>query len=158
MRRTDLQRRATPSSLSGREVLLYVEDDDDNWEVAQLRMSASYELLRARNAEEACSLWRERGGEISLVLMDIELRGSDLNGVELTQLLRGEPVSGKTLPAYARNLRPCGRPIVFVTAHSARHTKVRLMLAGAEQVIAKPVNFEDLQAAVAELTESRTIA
>lgn len=143
------------SMSKGRDLLLYVEDDDANWEVALLRLSANYELMRAQNAEEACAAIRDRGAEIQLILMDIELRGSDLSGVELTKLLRGDAASSAT-PSYARNLRPISKPIVFVTAHSAKHTRVQLLLAGAEQVIAKPVNFPELQEAIFELTGERT--
>lgn len=143
--------RSRPSIHGERDLVLYVEDDDDNWAVAELRLSRSYALIRARTAEEACEAIRSRGGEIQIILMDIELRGSDLTGVELTKVLRGEPVS-VALPSYARNLRPVSKPIVFVTAHSAKHTKIQLMLAGAEQVISKPVDFAELQQAIVELT------
>ena len=43
-----------------REVLLYVEDDDDNWAVAELRLASSYELIRASTAEQACQILRTR--------------------------------------------------------------------------------------------------
>jgi CheY-like chemotaxis protein len=140
-----------------RDVLLYVEDDDDNWDVAVLRLSANYELLRATNAEQACAVLKERRHDIELILMDIELRGSDLNGVELTKLLRGEPLLDKPLPDYAHDLPLISKPIVFVTAHGAKYTRVQLILAGAEQVIPKPVDFESLQNAVAEITQGRTL-
>src|SRR5689334_9288800 len=81
--------RARPSLGARRELLLYVEDDDDNWEVAEYRLSETYDVVRAATAEEACKIVRARRNEIDLILMDIELRGSDLNGVELTELLRG---------------------------------------------------------------------
>jgi CheY-like chemotaxis protein len=146
------------ASQTRRDVLLYVEDDDDNWDVAVLRLSANYELLRARSAEEACEVLKERRNDIELILMDIELRGSDLNGVELTKLLRGEPLPDKPVPAYARGLPLISKPIVFVTAHGAKYTRVQLILAGAEQVIPKPVDFESLQHAVSEITQERTPA
>src|SRR4051812_16758177 len=78
-----------PSLADGirKELLLYVEDDDDNWEVAELRLSKSYDLVRAATDEQACRLIRERRAEIDVILMDIELRGSELNGFELTELL-----------------------------------------------------------------------
>jgi CheY-like chemotaxis protein len=139
------------------ELILYVEDDDDNWEVAELRLGKSYELIRAPNAQEACRLLRTRRGEIDLILMDIELRGSALNGVELTELLRGNRLpDGASLPAYARNLPPLSKPVVYVTAHGARYTSVQLMLSGADKVISKPVNFADLQQALSELLQNRT--
>ena len=79
--RPDERRSITPSLRPAmrREVLLYVEDDDDNWRVAQLRLSEGYELIRARNAAEACRALEYRGAELSAILMDIELRGSDLD-------------------------------------------------------------------------------
>lgn len=149
--------RARPSLGVRRELLLYVEDDDDNWEVAEYRLSESYDIIRAANAEEACKIVRERRSEIDLILMDIELRGSDLNGVELTELLRGNSLpASKMVPAYARNLPPVSKPVIYVTAHGKRYTNVQLMLSGADKVIAKPVNFADLRNAVSELIQERT--
>ena len=115
---------------AARPALLYVEDDDDNWEVAELRLAKNYELLRASNDEEACRIIRERRNDIDVVLMDIELRGSELNGVELTELLRGNRLPNRAwLPAYARDLPALSKPIVYVTAHGTRYTSVQLMLA-----------------------------
>jgi len=148
-----------PSLADGvrRELLLYVEDDDDNWEVAELRLSKSYDLIRAATDEQACRLIRERRGEIDVILMDIELRGSELNGFELTELLRGNKLSNRThVPAYARALPLVSKPVVYVTAHGARYTNVELMLSGADKVITKPVNFADLQLALSELLSNRT--
>lgn len=146
-----------PSLGVRRELLLYVEDDDDNWEVAEYRLSEAYDIIRAATAEEACRLVRERRNEIDLILMDIELRGSDLNGVELTELLRGNSLpASKAIPHYARNLPPMSKPVIYVTAHGKRYTSVQLMLSGADKVIAKPVNFADLRNAVSELIQDRT--
>ena len=133
-----------------RDLILYIEDDDQNWDVAKLRLEGSYELLRAANAEQACRAVRERGAEISAILMDIELRGSDLNGVELTELYRGR-LKSHDLPAYAQGLPLFTKPIIFVTAHGARYSDVELMLFGADKVIPKPVNFLSLSLALATL-------
>lgn len=139
------------------ELILYVEDDDDNWEVAELRLGKTYEMLRAANAEQACQLIRERRTHIDLILMDIELRGSELNGIELTELLRGNRLSRPvTLPDYARNLPVMSKPVIYVTAHGARFTPVTLMLSGADKVISKPVDFAELQRALSELLLERT--
>jgi CheY-like chemotaxis protein len=140
-----------------RELLLYVEDEDDNWEVAELRLASSYEMIRASTAEQACQILRTRRSEIDLILMDIELRGSDLNGVELTGLLRGNSLPAhRSLPNYARNLPLISKPVVYVTAHGSRYTSVQLMLSGADRVITKPVNFVDLREALSELLSVRT--
>jgi CheY-like chemotaxis protein len=140
------------------DVVLYVEDDDDNWDVAELRLSKHYAMLRAKDDESACRIVRERRGEIDIILMDIELRGSTLNGVELTELLRGNRLPSRAdLPAYAHDLPVLSKPIVYVTAHGARYSNVRLLLSGADKVIAKPVDFTALQVALSELLLERTV-
>jgi CheY-like chemotaxis protein len=139
-----------------RELVLYVEDDDDNWEVAEFRLSESYELLRASTAEQACDILRTRGREIDFVLMDIELRGSDLNGIELTELMRGNKLPRtRSLPTYARDLPTISKPVLYVTAHGKRYTSVTLMLSGADRVVSKPLNFDELQAALTALALNR---
>ena len=140
--------------LSDAALILYVEDDDENWNVAELRLLGSYQLLRAADAEQACKLVREHGSNLSAILMDIELRGSDLNGVELTELFRGKALP-RSLPSYARNFPIVTRPIIFVTAHGARYSDVELMLFGADKVIAKPVDFSALNLALAALPARR---
>jgi CheY-like chemotaxis protein len=136
------------------DTLLYVEDDDANWEVADYRLSKAYTMVRAATSEAACQILRERGRALSAILMDIELRGSDLNGIELTELFRGKRLS-RDLPAYARNLPPVTQPIIFVTAHGARYTDVQLMLFGADKVILKPIDFTALHDALTSLQLAR---
>ena len=139
-----------------RELLLYVEDDDSNWQVAALRLSQGYELLRASTSAEACRMVQVRGAELSAILMDIELRGSELNGVELTQVLRGSKRSMPELPGYARDLPSLPyTPIIFVTAHGAKYSDAQLVLAGGDKVIAKPVDFGALSVALTQLHLSR---
>jgi CheY-like chemotaxis protein len=141
-------------SLEQRARVLYVEDDDENWQVAQLRLESDFDVVRARDAKEACAVLKARGSEFIVILMDIELRGSDLNGIELTELLRGKRLN-RQLPDYARNMPTFTIPIVFVTAHNARYTDVELMLFGADRVIPKPVNFEALTFALQSLQFTR---
>jgi CheY-like chemotaxis protein len=139
-----------------RELLLYVEDDDDNWDIAELRLAKTFTLLRAANDEEACKLVRTRRHEIDIILMDIELRGSVLNGVELTALLRGNALPDRELPDYAQRLPPISKPIIYVTAHDARFSTAQLLRSGADKVIPKPVDFGDLRRALSELLMART--
>lgn len=133
---------------------LYVEDDDENWQVAQLRLEHEFDMVRAIDAHEACRLLKARGGEFMAILMDIELRGSELNGIELTELLRGKRLN-RELPDYAHNLPTFTNPIIFVTAHNARYSDVELMLFGADRVIPKPVNFPALTFALQAIQYAR---
>jgi CheY-like chemotaxis protein len=137
-----------------KEALLYVEDDDDNWVVAEMRLRNVYELSRAGTAEQACRLLVQRGAEFSAILMDIELRGSELNGVELTELLRGKR-QRTAVPLYARALPVLNTPVVFVTAHGAKYSDSYLLHAGGSKVISKPVNFGELNVALTQLHLAR---
>lgn len=137
-----------------RETLLYVEDDDENWDVAEYRLSKAYTIVRAATSEQACREVQQRGRSFAAILMDIELRGSELNGIELTELFRGKRLA-RDLPSYASNLPPITQPIIFVTAHGARYTDVELMLFGADKVIAKPVDFAALNQALTTLQLAR---
>lgn len=130
-----------------RPCFLYVEDDDENWQVAELRLAQDFDLIRAVSSREACRILKARGGELMGILMDIELRGSDLNGIELTELFRGKRPT-KALPDYAQGLPTFTNPIIFVTAHGVRYSDVELMLFGADRVIPKPVNFSTLTLAL----------
>jgi CheY-like chemotaxis protein len=147
--------RESTDAFGRRERLLYVEDNDDNWEVAQLRLSEMYDLVRASTSREACELVRQQRSEFDLILMDIELRGSELTGLELTRLLRGDSLDIE-VPDYAVNLPAFGKPIVFVTAHGAKFSNAQLLDVGGTRVISKPVDFQEIRAAVAELTRSTT--
>ena len=143
--------RSAPPTRNARELLLYVEDDDSNWQVAELRLSSAYDLLRAASSAEACRTVQARGTELSAILMDIELRGSELSGVELTKVIRGKRAATE-LPAYARDLPTLPHtPIIFVTAHGAKYSEAQLLLAGGDKVIAKPVDFGALSLALTQM-------
>jgi CheY-like chemotaxis protein len=154
------RRRPRPSSSSPapvplperkRDVVLYVEDDPRNYEVARLRLSRSYELLHAASDVSACDLVRTRGDQLAAVLMDIELRGSALDGVALVRLLKGRPAEGDTLPDYARDLPTLDVPIFYVTAHGSTYGDDRLLASGADRVVGKPVDFAELALALANV-------
>ena len=141
-----------------REQVLYVEDDDSNWRVAELRLSQGYDLMRASGSEQCCRIVQQKGAQLAAILMDIELRGSELNGVELTKLIRGK--RGEIdVPAYARDVPTLlNVPIIFVTAHGAKYSDAQLMLAGGDKVIGKPVDFGALSVALTQLHLARGAA
>lgn len=146
---------SAPPRVGKRDALLYVEDDESNYRVAELRLSTGYELHRALDAQQACRVLRARGSELAAILMDVELRGSDLNGVQLTRLIRGKRAELR-LPAYADDLPVLPNvPILFVTAHGAKYSEAELLLAGGDKVIAKPVDFGALNLALTQLHLTR---
>ncbi len=139
-----------PAPELARKLVLYVEDDADNRNVATYRLEKKYELVCASNDREACALLEARGNELALILMDIELRGARLNGIELTRLIRGR-VDRASVPDYARRVPVLTTPILFVTAYGDRYRSPELLAAGGDEVIAKPVDFVALHTAMARL-------
>jgi diguanylate cyclase (GGDEF)-like protein len=131
----------------GRKLVLYVEDEPDNREVTDLRLRDRYEILWARDDREACELVARHHDRIYAVLMDIQLKGSQLDGIQLARVLRGEAVP--SAPAHAKGLPPLGAPIIFVTAYGARYSEEQLLAAGGSHVIPKPVDFVGLSLALA---------
>lgn len=134
--------------------ILYVEDDPDNRHVATLRFEKSHNLYTASNSQEACSFLAKRGKELDVILMDIELQNSDMNGIILTRLIRGT-VNMKTLPEYASAVPRLDVPIIFVTAYGDVYEERQLIAAGGDLVIRKPVNFVSLRMAMTEICLKR---
>lgn len=126
--------------------ILYVEDEDANWEVTQLSLRGKFRLQRARNAREAFTLIATE--TFDLILMDIQLGGSELNGIEICQCLTGQVVDSQ--PEYARDIRATC-PIVFVTAYSALYTRDELLASGGKELVVKPVDFTHLLLVISRL-------
>lgn len=135
-----------------RKHILYVEDEDNNWLIAEPNLRDRYHLKRARDAKSAFEAVQAQ--EFDCVLMDIQLAESELDGIQITQILRGTypgvlPPYAHTLPDWTRQV-----PIIFVTAYTARYDRAELVgLGGGSELIGKPVNFVTLA-----LTMSRLIS
>ncbi|HVE82488.1 MAG TPA: hypothetical protein VND93_06560 [Myxococcales bacterium] len=120
--------------------ILYVEDEDENWTVAELRLRGRFNLVRAATDEEACQAVRDHGDALHAVLMDIQLKGSRLDGIKLCRLFRGT-LEDPELPPYARGCPTITAPILFVTAYGQRYTEEELRGLGGHTLITKPVDF-----------------
>ncbi len=127
--------------------ILYVEDEDINWELTEVSFRGRYNLHRAKSSREAFELLAKN--TYDLILMDIQLSASDLNGIEITQVLRGR-YEGQ-LPHYATRVAATTVPIIFVTAYTARYTKDELIAAGGVDMIPKPVDFVKLSLTITRL-------
>jgi len=125
---------------AGRGRILYVEDDDANWRVTERYLRSKYELRRGRNSGEAFELLSRE--VFQLLLLDIELAGSDHDGIGICRILRGiEPLPrGFTRPEWLDE----AVPIVFVTAYAARYPREELLALGGNEVVTKPVDYTRL--------------
>lgn len=131
--------------------VLYVEDEDDNWTIAQLRLRQRFAMIRAANDREACEIVRQSGSQLWAVLMDIQLKGAHLDGINLTRLFKGRPLAGVELPPWAAGIPRLSAPIFVITAYGEGFPHDELLSAGADRVITKPVNFVDLAAGLEAL-------
>ena len=122
------------------QAVLYVEDEDVNWEVAELSLRSKFNPTRAKTAQEAFGLLATK--TFDLILMDIQLMGSDFNGIEITQILKGR--FDQAIPEYAQGITAPNTKIIFVTAYSARYGKKELIEAGGDDLMTKPVDFTRL--------------
>jgi len=114
----------------GRTVLL-VEDNATNRRVAELFLErAGCEVVLAADGSEALGVLRER--RVDLVLMDVQMPVMD--GLEATKRIRLEITGGARLP------------IVGLTANALREQVEVCRMAGMDDVIAKPLERERLEA------------
>ncbi|MEW6433076.1 MAG: response regulator [Myxococcota bacterium] len=138
-------------------VVLYVEDEVSNWEVTELRLRNRFKLVWAKTAEEACAAVRQFSGKFHAVLMDIQLKGSPLDGLQLTQLFRGKPVTFD-VPAFAKELPLVDGPIFFVTAFGNLHSPEKMDAAGGDAYVPKPVDFLKLSNLLATAAARKVLA
>jgi CheY-like chemotaxis protein/HPt (histidine-containing phosphotransfer) domain-containing protein len=116
----------------GRTVLL-VEDNATNRRVAELFLErAGCDVVLAANGREALEALRER--PVDLVLMDVQMPVMD--GLEATRRIRAE------IPGGARV------PVVGLTANALKEQLDVCRAAGMDEVIAKPIERERLEAAL----------
>ena len=120
--------------------LLYIEDEDLNWEIAENELSRKYKMARAATDKEAFRiLMREK---FDVILMDVQLSGSALNGIDITKILKGK--YDKEPPPYAKMRAVLDTPVVVVTAYASTYTRDVVIQLGADDIIYKPVNFSNL--------------
>ncbi|MDO8932656.1 MAG: response regulator [Rhodocyclaceae bacterium] len=105
--------------------VLVVEDTPANMKlVSMLLGKAGYRVLQANNAGDGIALAREYAPD--LILMDIQLPGMD--GLEATRLLKQD--------AATRSIR-----VIALTAFAMKGDEEKMMAAGCDGYIAKPIQY-----------------
>jgi CheY-like chemotaxis protein len=132
----------------GRPLILYVEDEDDNWVVAKLRLQTKYDVRRAQTDRDACLFVRTHHRDLYAILMDIQLKGSSVDGVQLARLFITPESATPGTPPYARDLPAVRAPLFFVTAYATTYSEASLQETGASACITKPVDFVKLMRAL----------
>jgi CheY-like chemotaxis protein len=112
----------------GSKLVLIVEDNDKNLElVRDILEFRGFQTLTASNGHQAVELARIH--QPDLVLMDIQLPGID--GVTALTQLRGEASTGAI-------------PVVAITAFAMSEDRGRLLAAGFDGYLAKPIDVRTL--------------
>jgi CheY-like chemotaxis protein len=116
-------------------IVLVIDDNPVNLKLAAEVLSADgHTVIRAEDAEQALSLLETQMPD--LVLTDIALPGMD--GLELTRRLKADP--------RYRHL-----PVVALTASAMKGDEARVLEAGCDAYIAKPIDTRTLSAQIVRL-------
>jgi DNA-binding response OmpR family regulator len=113
-------------------VLLIADDDEDILMLVQLRLSRSgFDVVVARNGEEALRLTRERGPDLAV----LDWMMPKLSGIEVLREIRGRADTASI-------------PVVLLTARDGDADVAEGMAAGANGYVTKPFSPQELAARV----------
>jgi CheY-like chemotaxis protein len=117
------------------ESILIVDDNAANLKLARVILaSEGYEVRTAGDAEEALAAVRDDAP--ALILMDIQLPGMD--GLEFTRRLKADP-------------RTRGIAILALTAYAMKGDEERMLAAGCDGYVAKPIDRQRLIEQIAKM-------
>ena len=119
------------------ELILIVEDDEKSRKlVREVLRVRGYEIIEAETGEEGVGLAQERRPR--LVLMDIRLPGID--GIQALGQLRADVATRQI-------------PVMAMTASVMAGDRQRVLDAGFDDFLSKPINVKGFLAAVEQLLE-----
>jgi two-component system cell cycle response regulator DivK len=119
--------------------ILIVEDDPQNMNLVEMTLRAGrYALLKATDGEKAMKIAVK--DKPDLIIMDIHL--PKLSGLEVTKKIR-------QMPALSHI------PIIAVTAYAMRGDREKVIDAGCDAYLSKPVNTRELRRLGAEMLRRR---
>ncbi len=124
--------------------LLLVEDEKDIQEMLARRLvKRGHAVVTASDGAEACALAKSE--QPDLILMDISLRGSALDGWEATRQIKAAPETRAI-------------PVIALTAHALPEHQARCQEAGCDDYDTKPIDLprllEKIQALLSKLGRS----
>ena len=120
--------------------ILYVEDNDQNYRLVMrilMRDNEAYTVMRAENGTRGLELIKEEKPDI--VLMDINL--PDIDGMEVTRRVREDSAFDHM-------------PIIALTANAMVGDAERIMGAGCDEYLRKPVNRQELTTTITQYLEN----
>lgn len=121
------------------EPILIVDDNPANLKLARVLLTShGYEVRTAADAEEAMALLADF--KPRMILMDIQLPGMD--GLELTRRLKADPAMK-------------GVVILGLTAYAMKGDEEKVLAAGCDGYISKPIDTRRFPGLIAEYLKAR---
>jgi CheY-like chemotaxis protein len=109
--------------------ILVAEDNDLNYRLIETILTKKdFDVVRARNGEDAVSIYKTERHGIDLILMDIHM--PVLGGLEATRVIREQHNDGV--------------PIIATTAYAMKGDRERFLKAGCTDYISKPLKPSEL--------------
>lgn len=108
--------------ISGRPVVMIVDDDDDTCAVLSRLLQDELQVLTARSAEECFQVLKRK--TVDLVLLDLLM--PEMDGLAILREIRGNPAIAKT-------------PVIVVTAWDDASALAQAKRLGAKECLIKPV-------------------
>jgi CheY-like chemotaxis protein len=120
--------------------VLIVDDNPMNMKLVRVLLTGDgYEVRTAADALEALDILKE--WRPLLILMDIQLPGID--GLELTRRLKADSATDQII-------------IIGLTAYAMKGDAERILAAGCDSYIAKPIDTRTLPGVIAKLIEKNS--
>jgi CheY-like chemotaxis protein len=121
--------------------ILYIEDHPDNMTLVRRILSAgSYNLIEAHTGFQGIQIAETQ--DVDVILLDINL--PDIDGYEVAQRLRN-----------SEKAKLSSVPIIAVTANAMRGDAIKILGAGCDHYISKPINIQELLEKVEMYTNNK---
>ena len=111
-----------------RPLILVAEDDESNFKLIKAIINNRCDVLWARNGQEMLNLYEQYGEQADVLLMDLKMPLMD--GLEATHIIR------QSSPDI---------PIIVQTAYAFYEDQQQAMVAGATEVLVKPITLMALR-------------
>jgi CheY-like chemotaxis protein len=121
--------------------ILYIEDHPDNMTlVRRILCSESYNLIEAQTGFQGIHIAENQ--DVDVILLDINL--PDIDGYEVALRLRN-----------SEKAKLSSVPIIAVTANAMKGDAIKVLGAGCDFYISKPINIQELLEKVEEMTTNK---
>ncbi len=121
--------------------ILYIEDNPENMTLVRRILSAgSYNLIEAHTGFQGIQIAETQ--DVDVILLDINL--PDIDGYEVAQRLRN-----------SEKPKLASVPIIAVTANAMRGDAIKIIGAGCDHYMSKPINIQELMEKIEMYTNNK---